>query len=82
LVDAQIQYYDFLTYFNKTIWINEAENNFDTLAGFVLHELKRIPATGDAFEWRDFNFEIVDMDGQRIDKVLVKISDEVREDMD
>lgn len=82
LVDAQIQYYDFLTYFNKTIWINEAENNFDTLAGFVLHELKRIPATGDSFEWRGFNFEIVDMDGQRIDKVLVKISDEVREEMD
>ncbi|MEO7120450.1 MAG: hemolysin family protein [Ginsengibacter sp.] len=82
LVDAQIQYYDFLTYFNKTIWINEAENNFDTLAGFILHELKRIPATGDSFEWRDFNFEIIDMDGQRIDKVMVKISDEVREEMD
>ncbi len=82
LVDAQIQYYDFLTYFNKTIWINEAENNFDTLAGFVLHELRRIPVTGDSFEWRDFNFEIIDMDGQRIDKVMIKISDEVREEMD
>ncbi len=82
LIDAQIQFYDFLTRFDKTVWINEGENAFDTLAGFILHELKRIPATGDQFEWRGFNFEIVDMDGQRIDKVLVNISEEIREEMD
>jgi putative hemolysin len=81
LIDGQIQFYDFLTKFDKTIWINEGENEFDTLAGFILHELKRIPTTGDTFEWRGFNFEIVDMDGQRIDKVLVKISDEIRKEM-
>ena len=82
LIDAQIQFYDFLTHFDKTIWINESENEFDTLAGFILHELKRIPVTGDSFEWRGFTFEIIDMDGQRIDKVLVKISDEIKEEMD
>ena len=82
LIDAQIQFYDFLTRFDKTIWVNEGENQFDTLAGFILHELKRIPSTGDTFEWRGFTFEIVDMDGQRIDKVLVHISDEIREEMD
>ena len=82
LIDAQIQFYDFLTRFDKTIWINEGENQFDTLAGFILHELKRIPKTGDTFEWRGFTFEIVDMDGQRIDKVIVNISDEIREEMD
>lgn len=82
LIDGQIQFYDFLTKFNKTIWINEGENEFDTLAGFILHELKRIPVTGDTFEWRGFDFEIVDMDGQRIDKVIVKISDELREEME
>ena len=31
LIDAQIQFYDFLTHFDKTIWINEGENEFDTL---------------------------------------------------
>lgn len=82
LIDGQIQFYDFLTKFDKTIWINEGENEFDTLAGFILHELKRIPATGDTFDWRGFDFEIVDMDGQRIDKVLVKISNEIREEME
>ena len=82
LIDGQIQFYDFLTKFGKTIWINEGENEFDTLAGFILHELKRIPSEGDTFEWRGFNFEIIDMDGQRIDKVIVNISDEIREEME
>lgn len=82
LIDGQIQFYDFLTKFDKTVWISEGENEFDTLAGFILHELKRIPVTGDKFEWRGFNFEIIDMDGQRIDKVLLNISDEIRKEME
>ncbi len=82
IIDGQIQFYDFLTKFDKTIWINEGENEFDTLAGFILHELKRIPSEGDTFEWRGFDFEIVDMDGQRIDKVIVKISEEIRQAME
>ncbi len=82
LIDGQIQFYDFLTKFDKTVWINEGENEFDTLAGFILHELKSIPVTGEKFEWRGFDFEIVDMDGQRIDKVLVTISDEIRSEME
>ena len=82
LIDGQIQFYDFLTKFNKTVWINEGENEFDTLAGFILHELKRIPSVGDNFAWRGFDLEIVDMDGQRIDKVIVKITDEIRKEME
>ncbi|MEO6733706.1 MAG: hemolysin family protein [Ferruginibacter sp.] len=82
LVDAQITFYDFLSRFEKTEWMNEGDNEFDTIAGFVLHELERIPKTGDTFEWRGFEFEIIDMDGQRIDKLLVKISEELKENMD
>lgn len=82
LIDGQIQFYDFLTKFDKTVWINEGENEFDTLAGFILHELKRIPNTGDKFIWRGFEFEIVDMDGQRIDKIFVKISKEIKDEME
>ncbi len=82
LIDAQIQFYDFLTRFEKTDWMNEGEQEFDTLAGFILHELKHIPHTAETFEWRGFHFEIIDMDAQRIDKVLVKVSEEIREEME
>lgn len=82
IVDGQIKFYDFLTRFEKTEWMNEDEHDFDTLAGFILHELKHIPVTGETFEWRGFEFEIVDMDGHRIDKAIVKISDEIRSAMD
>lgn len=82
LIDAQIPFYDFLSYFDKAEWMNEGEQEFDTLAGFILHRLKQIPATGDTLDWNGFDFEIVDMDGHRIDKVLVQISDELKEEMD
>jgi putative hemolysin len=82
LVDAQIPFYDFLSRFEKAEWLHEGEHEFDTLAGFILHELERIPHTGDKFDWRGFRFEIIDMDGHRIDKVLVKISAEIREEME
>lgn len=73
LIDAQIPFYDFLDHFDKTEWMNEGEHEFDTLAGFILHQLEHIPRTGERMEWKDFKFEIVDMDAQRIDKVLVKV---------
>ncbi len=82
LVDAQIQFYDFLSYFERADWMNEGEHEFDTLAGFALHELEHIPATGEKFAWRDFSFEIIDMDGQRIDKILLIISKELKETME
>src|SRR5206468_8417952 len=73
LVDAQIPFYDFLSHFDKTDWLDEEEHQFDTLAGCILQELERIPQTGDTLKWKDFSFEVVDMDGHRIDKVLVKL---------
>ncbi len=82
LVDAQIPFYDFLTRFEKTEYMNEGEQEFDTLGGFILHELERIPHTGDRVDWHGFAIEIVDMDGHRIDKILVKISPQIREEME
>ncbi|RYY20454.1 MAG: HlyC/CorC family transporter, partial [Chitinophagaceae bacterium] len=82
LVDAQIPFYDFLRSFEKTEWMNEGEQVFDTLAGFILHKLERIPQTGDKMDWQGFTFEIVDMDAQRIDKVLVIISEKLRTEME
>ena len=44
-----------------------------TLAGFVLHHIGRLPDPGDSFEYGNARFEILDMDGNRIDKVLIEI---------
>ncbi len=74
LIDGQIPFYNFLAHFEKAEWMNEGEHDFDTLAGFILHELERIPRTGDKFEWKGFKMEVMDMDGHRIDKVLVTLS--------
>ena len=48
------------------------DHEHNTLSGLILDELKHIPSTGEKLSWGDFDFEIVDMDGARIDKVLVK----------
>lgn len=77
LVDAQIPFYDFLARFDKTEWMHEGEHEFDTLAGFILHQLERIPQTGEKLTWRSFTFEIVDMDALRIDKILVTFAEEL-----
>ena len=47
------------------------EGDYYTLAGLVLAQLGEVPATGQWFVWRGYRFEVVDMDGRRIDKVLV-----------
>ena len=49
------------------------DEDFETLAGFVLARLGRIPQIGDHFDWDGLRFEIVDMDGRRIDRILVAI---------
>lgn len=54
------------------------EGEFDTLAGFVIHLMQRLPGVGDTAEFNDLRFEIVDMDGRRIDKMIVRrVGDEL-----
>jgi putative hemolysin len=47
-------------------------DDYTTLAGFVLAQLGHLPATGEHFRWRGLRFEVVDMDGRRVDKLLVQ----------
>ncbi|MBN2257759.1 MAG: HlyC/CorC family transporter [Anaerolineaceae bacterium] len=55
----------------------EEEGNYDTLSGFVMTALGRIPETGEYFETAGHRFEVMDMDGKRVDKVLVqKVADD------
>ncbi|MGB3138576.1 MAG: hemolysin family protein [Nodosilinea sp.] len=52
--------------------LTEDEDSYHTLAGFVIRHTGRIPSTGDFFEWEGMRFEVVDMDGRRVDKVLLE----------
>ncbi len=62
----------FVVYFNLLnlgqSWISVGAANF---AGFVLARLGRLPQAGDHVVWQGYRFEVVDMDGRRVDKVLV-----------
>ncbi|AUD03764.1 hemolysin family protein [Spirosoma pollinicola] len=74
LIDAQLPFEDFLSYFsiNVTAQARRELTGFDTLGGFALHILKDIPKAGETFVWHSYQFEIIDMDKSRIDKILVK----------
>jgi putative hemolysin len=74
LVDGQCSFYSFLEYFDLEDLYEE--NDYNTLSGLILDVLERVPKTGDSFSWMNFDFEIVDMDGARIDRVLVKEKEE------
>ena len=47
-------------------------DDYTTLAGFALAQLGHLPTTGESFRWRGHRFEVVDLDGRRIDKLLVQ----------
>ena len=50
--------------------LSAIDEEYTTLAGFVLTQLGHIPVPGEAFDWNNWRFEVVDLDGRRIDKVL------------
>lgn len=69
LVDGQCAMYDFLNYFDRQDLFEQSD--FHTLGGLILQHLQHVPQTGETMQWNNFTFEVVDMDGARIDKVLV-----------
>jgi putative hemolysin len=71
LVDGAISLSEFLSGIGRDDLIDEAPRNVTTLAGLVLEELGHLPRTGEKFTWRGLIIEVVDMDRQRIDRLLV-----------
>ena len=70
LVGGQCMIYEFLDHFGLDEAMQDYE--FTTVAGLILHTLERMPTVGECVRWGEFTFEVVDMDGPRIDKVIVK----------
>lgn len=71
LMDGMLSADDFRSVFDLDDLPGEEAGTFETLGGFVMMRLGRIPDAGDTFEWGGLRFEVMDMDGRRVDKVLV-----------
>jgi putative hemolysin len=70
LVDGHYSLHDFLTYFE----LDELTNDYEvtTVSGLMMTELSHIPKQGEKLIWQKFELEVIDMDGIKIDKVMVK----------
>jgi len=77
LIDGALSIDDFKANFKIPRLPAEERGDYHTLGGFIMSYLERIPVTGDRFQWGDWRFEIVDMDGNRIDKVLLQPPPEI-----
>nr|WP_254216968.1 hemolysin family protein [Synechococcus sp. CCY 9618] len=71
LLDGALDIADFKDLVARTRLPDELRGGYQTLGGFVMHHLERIPRAGEHFVWEDLRIEVVDMDGKRIDKLLV-----------
>jgi putative hemolysin len=78
LVDALLEIDEAKTYLEIHSKLpDEDKGEFTTLGGFILHRLGHIPHEGEVVVWNRYKFEILDMDRQRIDKVLITIGPEI-----
>ncbi len=74
LIDGRTPLYEFNKYFNKEI-IEFNHSQYTTLAGFMMDQLQTMPKSGDSFVYDNYKFEVMDVDGRRIDKILLEILD-------
>ena len=70
LLDGMLAIHELKDILDLKSVVEEERSRYHTLAGMLMHLLGRVPAETDHVEWEKWRFEIIDMDGQRIDKVL------------
>jgi putative hemolysin len=70
LIDGRTLIFELNQYFQKEI-IEDNINQYTTVSGFLLDKLQNMPNTGDKVSYENYEFEIIDMDGLRIDKLLM-----------
>ncbi len=71
LVDGLVSVEELKEHFNIKKLPGEKTGEYHTVGGFVTNKIGRIPVTGDNFEIGNFTFEVMDMDGNRVDKILI-----------
>ena len=71
LVDGMLPVEEFQDKFNIKDMPEQERGIYETVGGFVMMQMEKVPRAGDVFEWLGYRFEVLDMDGLRVDKVLV-----------
>ncbi len=71
LLDGSLDIGDFKALVDREELPDEVSGGYHTIGGFVMHQLGRIPMAGEHFRWDGLSFEVMDMDGKRVDKILV-----------
>jgi len=79
LIDGKLQVDDLKEILKIPKLPDEESGSYQTLGGLVMLQVGRVPVTGDTFETVGYKFEVVDMDGKRVDKVLVAKLERVEE---
>lgn len=76
-VEGQCPFYDFLEFFEREDLFEP--NTYNTISGLMIEELGHIPVEGESVDWNGFHIEVVDMDGNRIDKLLVSLNEVIKD---
>ena len=71
LIDGAFLIDEFKELFKIESLSEDETGNYQTLAGFTINQMGKIPSAGQFFFWRDLRIEVVDMDGNRVDKLLI-----------
>lgn len=71
LISGSISIHELNAYLEKEL-ITKNDDHYTTLGGFIIDHLNKIPDTGEKFNYNGYTFEVVDLDGQRIDKVIIE----------
>jgi len=77
LVDGMLPVDEFKDLFDLDILPGEERGYYQTVGGFIMTHLGRIPESSDKFDWSGIRFEVVDMDGLRVDKIMITIIDNI-----
>ncbi|MFN3019499.1 hemolysin family protein [Chryseobacterium sp. TY3] len=72
LVDAGMDIYDFLDYFNKEEEEEHINNQYNTVAGYIINNINNLPQVDDHFEIKDLKYTILEKNGQRISKIKIE----------
>jgi putative hemolysin len=78
IVDGMLPVDEFASAFNLDIetFRGEDEPRYDTMGGFMMHRLGEVPSVSDAIEWYGIDFKVIKMEGQRVARLLVELTDE------